>query len=165
MVLRQKIKIYHRKDFISGISLLILGLLLLGGSIRLSVWTGSGPQEGFFPLIIALIIIALSSGILTRELFLVKEEAEGVDSPEKRGDTSGVSKVSFYAVFMLLYWALMPNVGYVVTSAIFLFFILRFTEKQSWKITFWVGSASILTSYLLFIYFLKVPLPKGFLTW
>ncbi len=163
-MLRQKIKIYHRKDFISSISLLVLGLLLFGGSIRLSVWTGSGPQEGFFPLIVALIIIALSSWILARELFLVRERAEEFGSQKKGENTASIAKVSFYAIAMLLYWVLMPTVGFVVTSALFLLFILRFAERQSWKITLWVGLASILTSYLLFIYFLKVPLPKGFLS-
>jgi putative tricarboxylic transport membrane protein len=164
-VLSKNAKSYNRKDFISSISLLVLGLLLFGGSIRLSVWTGSGPQEGFFPLIIALIIIPLSLWILARELFLMKEGAEEFGSQKKGGNTASIAKVSFYAIAMLLYWVLMPTVGFVATSALFLLFILRFTERQSWKITLWVGIASILTSYLLFIYFLKVPLPKGFLTW
>lgn len=162
---RQKIKIYYRKDFISSISLLVLGLLLFGGSIRLSVWTGSGPQEGFFPLIIALIIVALSLWILARELFLMREGAGESGSQKKGENTASIAKVSFYAISMLLYWVLMPTVGFVATSALFLLFILRFAERQSWKITLWVGFASILTSYLLFIYFLKVPLPKGFLSW
>lgn len=164
-MLSKKEKVYHRKDFISSISLLVLGVLLFGGSIRLSVWTGSGPQEGFFPLIIALIIIALSLWILARELFLMREGAEESGSKKKGENTASIAKVSFYAISMLLYWVLMPTVGFVATSALFLLFILRFAERQSWKITLWVGLASILTCYLLFIYFLKVPLPKGFLSW
>jgi len=162
-VFSQTIKKHNRKDFLSSISLLVLGLLLFWGSIRLSVWTGAGPQEGFFPLIVALIIIALSSWNLVRELFLMKEKAGALDFPGKEEGSAGLWKVFFYAVSMVLYWVVMPKVGFLVTSVLFLGLVLKFIEKQRWKITLWVGLASIFTSYLLFVYFLKVPLPKGFL--
>jgi len=46
-----------------------------------------------------------------------------------------------------------------------LLLIMKYTEKQSWKMTISVGAASILGSYLLFVYFLGVPLPKGLMQW
>jgi hypothetical protein len=36
-------------------------------------------------------------------------------------------------------------------------------ERQSWRATILVGITSIMIGYTLFVYFLQVPLPRGFL--
>ncbi len=164
-MLNKRIKIYNKKEFISSACLLALGLCLFSGSIRLSVWTRFGPQEGFFPLVIALIIIALSLLTLSKSLIFtpVGEKRNLLEEQEK--NVVSIFKVSAYAILMLLYWVLMERIGFLITSGLFLFLVLKYIEKKGWKITIWIGSASILISYLLFVYFLKVPLPKGFIKW
>ena len=157
-----RIPISNKKDFASGLALLVLGFFLAFQSIRLPLWGASGPEAGFYPLTIAVIIVSLSlflvlkSGILTRP----RGEAERV---EQGRDQIHLHKVFAYLVLVLLYGILVEKVGFLITSVLLLFLILKFVERQSWKATLVVGVASIVISYTLFVYFLQVPLPRGFL--
>ena len=125
-------------------------------SLRLSIWSSAGPQEGFFPLLIAALICGLSLSILVGSLAFPAPEA---------GVQEKVSPVPIlaYAALMVLYAFLLDRIGFLATSAAFIFVVLKYVEKQSWSTALWVGPASILISYLLFVYFLGVPLPRGIL--
>jgi putative tricarboxylic transport membrane protein len=156
------IPISNKKDFASGLALLALGLFLAFQSIRLPLWGGSGPEAGFYPLAIAVIIVSLSlflvlkSGIFTPPKGEEKLVAQGMEKIR-------LHKVFAYLVLVLLYGILVERVGFMITSALLLFLILKFVERQSWKATLLVGVTSIVISYALFVYFLQVPLPRGFL--
>lgn len=157
-----RIPISNKKDFASGLALLGVGLFLALQSIRLPLWGVSGPEAGFYPLTIAVIIVSLS-------LFLVLKSGvftgpRGEEKPAPQGmDQIHLHKVFAYLVLVLLYGILIEKVGFLITSAFLLFLILKFVERQGWKATLLVGVTSILISYLLFVYFLQVPLPRGFL--
>jgi putative tricarboxylic transport membrane protein len=156
------IQISNKKDFASGLALLALGLFLAFQSIRLPLWGGSGPEAGFYPLAVAVIIVSLSlflvltSGVFTR----AKGEEKLI---EERGEKVHLHKVFAYLVLVLLYGILVERVGFLITSALLLFLILKFVERQGWKATLLVGVTSIVISYAIFVYFLQVPLPRGFL--
>ena len=157
-----RVPISNKKDFASGLALLVLGFFLVFQSIRLPLWGASGPEAGFYPLTIAVLIVSLSlflvlkSGILTRP--------QGEEKPlQQTMDQIHLHKVFAYLVLVLLYGIFVERVGFLITSALLLFLILKFVERQSWKATLVVGVTSIVTSYTLFVYFLQVPLPRGFL--
>ena len=151
-------KIHYKKDIISGLCLFSLGVVLAILCFRLSVWR-SGPQEGFFPLLIAIIIIGLSLLLLIQSVFLRNQEKENV--PVKKEGKINLSRVLSYIIATLLYGTLLEGIGFLISSILLLVFILRVVEKRSWKVTIVLGSASVLISYILFAYFLGVPLPRG----
>ena len=151
-------KIHYKKDVISGLCLFSLGLALALLCFRLSVWR-SGPQEGFFPLVIAIIIIGLSLLLLIQSVFFRNQEKEDV-SVKKEGKIN-LSRVLSYIIATLLYGILLESIGFLISSALLLVFILKVVEKRSWKVTIVLGSASVLISYILFAYLLGVPLPRG----
>lgn len=153
------------KDLISSISLLIVGIIYGGLSLRLPFWSGTGPQEGFFPLTIAAVMIGMSLFILVQSLISNSPLRGKKGSDELEGEVVNRSRVLSYGIWMTLYAAFFEEVGFLVTSTLFLLLMMKYTEKQSWKMTISVGAASILASYLLFVYFLGVPLPKGWMQW
>ena len=155
-------QIFNKKDFASGVALLALGLFLAFQSIRLPLWGSSGPEAGFYPLAIAVIIVSLSLFLVLKSGILARPRGE-----EKLVE-QGMEKIRFHKVFaylvlMLLYGILVEKVGFLITSALLLFLILKLVERQGWKATLLVGVTSIVISYALFVYFLQVPLPRGFL--
>jgi hypothetical protein len=155
----------NKKEALSSAFLLIFGLFLAFKSVQLSVWSKFGPDEGFFPLAVAIIMIGLSLFLCVKALFLARGQ-EREEGPEGQGEKRiAFLKIAAYTVLMLVYGLLMERVGFLITSVLFIFPIVKFVEGQTWKTTFLVGLGSILISYILFVYFLGVPLPRGFVKW
>jgi len=155
----------NKKDFFSGSFLLLLGFYLAIRSLQLSVWSRFGPDEGFIPLLTAVIIICTCLIIIIRSLSRTRGH-EGEKTLDKQKTQIGsVFKVSLYVLLIMLYGLLLEKVGFLITSILFLFIMLKYVEKQSWRMTTFVGIASIITSYLLFVYFLGVLLPRGLIKW
>jgi len=155
----------RKKDLISSISLLSVGIIYAGLSLRLPFWSGTGPQEGFFPLTIAAIMIGMSLFLLVQSLSSNPPLRAEKGGEEPENEVFNRSRVLAYGIWMTLYAVFFERVGFLITSILFLLLIMKYTEKQSWKMTISVGAASILGSYLLFVYFLGVPLPKGLMQW
>lgn len=145
----------------SSLALLAFGLLVAFGATRLSVWRGDEPRQGFFPLLIAVVIVCLSLLNLIRSLALIRSQERRPQ--EKRHWHAGLGRVLTYLVLMLLYFALLDKAGFLITSVLFLAVMLKHTERQTWNTTATIGLLAVATGYGLFVYLLKVPLPKGLL--
>lgn len=148
------------KDFYSGLFLLSVGIFLVFLSLRLSVWSKFGPGEGFFPLAIAVIMIGLSLFLVVKSIWIRTQRKQNATERWKP-KLKPLLRVGTYAILMLLYGFLMERVGFLITSVFFVIPILKYIENQSWKMTVLVGLGSVIISYVLFVYFLGVPLPRG----
>ena len=156
--------IKNGKDFISGVFFLAAGLFLALLSSHLRIWSPIGPVEGFFPLLIATVIVAASLFILIKSLApQPKAVSKGEVSGEEGQEARPSLKVLWYALLLLFYGALLEPLGFLITTPVFLVFTLKAVENPNWKKTLWIGAASIGISYLLFSHFLGVPLLKGLL--
>jgi putative tricarboxylic transport membrane protein len=153
----------EKKDIASGLFLFAFGLFLAIKSLGLSVWSKFGPDEGFFPLAIAIIMMGLSAAVLFKGAGSLKVLRSGGKTEKDDSIPMDRLRIYSYGFLMLFYGLLLEKVGFLITSALFLFLILKLVERESWSRTVFVGVISIVTSYVLFVYFLGVPLPKGFL--
>ena len=151
----------EKKDFVSGVSLAAVGFFMLWQSLRLSIWGAGGPEAGFYPLAVALVLASLSISLMLKAVFSPPAAVRG-EPLEQRRETN-LSRVFGYLALMLLYGVFLTAIGFLITSFLLLFLTQKYIEKQQWTVTILVGSASILISYLLFVHFLQVPLPRGFL--
>jgi len=157
----------NKKDFLSGLFLFGLGLFLVFRSNRLSVWS-SGPDAGFLPFVLAIIIMGLSLLVIIKafRLAILTRGRKKDETLEKQGkDVVNFFKVLSYIMLMLFYGILLERVGFLITSSLFLFLMLKFTEKQNWKTTLLVGLTSIIISFLFFKHILGIPLPTGLIKW
>jgi uncharacterized membrane protein YfcA len=102
--------------------------------------------------------------IILRSLFFTGEhKREKAKEEQEKAETNIFSVCSYIILAVGLYGSLMGALGFVITSALFLFLTLRYVEKQTWKLTILLASGSITILYIIFYYFLGVQLPKGFL--
>jgi putative tricarboxylic transport membrane protein len=154
-----------RKDLLSGIFFLALGLSFGSQCLRLNIWVGRGPEAGFWPLLIALVIIVASIVVLANALGQRPERSEGAIPEVQVQKSDASSRVGWYSVLLICYGALFGSVGFVITTCLFLFFSLKYVESQSWRRTFLLGGITIVVGYILFYRLLGVPLPKGVLKW
>lgn len=149
-------------DYISGLVLFGFAALLLFASRRLPLMSEFGPGSGFFPVILSLLLALLSLTIL----FQAWWKNRHVRTPKETPKILGPEKKKYF-IYLGLFFAFglfFEKLGYSLSMVLFLGFILKYVEKQSWKTTCGMIIISGLVSYFLFVKFLAVPLPEGLLS-
>jgi len=144
-------------DIITALLFMVVGLVVMVGSIKLGAsWGSDGPEAGYFPFYISLIIL-LSSAVTLYQ-------AVAVD--KKKKTESFVSKESFNQVMAVLLPAIVfvlgvQFIGIYVSSIFYIaIFMVWLGKYPVWKaIVVSVGVSVAL--YLMFEYWFQVPLPHG----
>jgi hypothetical protein len=144
-------------DIITAILFLAVGLTVMIGSIKLGAsWGSDGPEAGYFPFYISLIIM-LSSAVTLYQAAIVDK---------KKKTESFVNKESFQQVMAVLLPAIVFVLGVqligIYVSAVFYIaiFMVWLGKYPIWKaIAVAVGVSVAL--YMMFEFWFQVPLPHG----
>ncbi len=70
-------------------------------------------------------------------------------------------KLVFVLIMLLLYALLIEKVGFLVSTFLLIFWLLRFVDPRSWLTSLIGGGLTSILSYLLFETWLKAQLPRG----
>jgi Tripartite tricarboxylate transporter TctB family len=146
-------------DIVTSLLFLALGLTVMVGSLMLGAsWGTDGPEAGYFPFYISLIIM-LSSAVTLYQAVIVNKKKKTEAFVEKE-PFKQVMAVLLPAVFFVLGVQL---IGIYVSSAIYIaIFMVWLGKYPIWKaIVVSVGVSIAL--YLMFEVWFQVPLPHG--TW
>ena len=148
-------------DRISGVFWLSFSAVIAVESYRLGVGTFHAPQAGFLPLAASLCL-----GILSFLLLVTTRRGKDRLSQETEDITFNLSlirKVLYVIVSLFLYAIFLNALGFILVSMILMAFMLRVIEPQKWHVVV-LGTILIpIVAFVIFDYFLKVQLPKGFL--
>ena len=133
-----------------------LGAIVVYDSARLGArWAEDGPQTGYFPFYVGLIICAASLVNLVRALAI---------RPEKDRTFVGIAQLKLVLAVLVptaLYVALISWVGIYVASVVFIAFFMRWLGKYPWWKTAAVSIGNSVVFFLIFEVWFKIPLPKG----
>jgi hypothetical protein len=132
------------------------GAIVIADSVRLGArWGDDGPQAGYFPFYVGLLICISTATIFLRALRDRKQAAKMFVS---RGQLLLVLKM---LVPSIAYVALIKVVGIYVASTVFIAFFMRWLGKYPWAKTAAVAVGVSLVFFLMFEVWFRVPLPKG----
>lgn len=136
--------------------LLMIGAVVAFDSYRLgSRWAEDGPQSGYFPFYIGLIICISSVVTLLQALF---GETAARRSFVARGQLRQVMAVLVPAVF---YVACIELVGIYVASTVYVALFMVILGSYSWLRSAILGVLISAGFFVMFEVWFKVPLPKG----
>ena len=146
-------------DLISGIFLLMVGLLLSVGSFSYPIGRITNPGIGFFPFILGLLLILLSLMLLgrSRSSSLCQERAS---PPFLSG---GWKKGAYTISVLLLATFLFETMGYLLTLFFLMVSLMFGAEFKGLKKIVFIALLVTGSVYLVFVLLLKQPLPQGFL--
>ena len=134
-----------------------IGLVVMVGSLKLGAsWGSDGPEAGYFPFYVSLIIIVSSAITLYQAVIVNKnKETESFVDKESFGQVMAVLLPAF--VFILG----VQLIGIYVSSAIYIaIFMVWLGKYPIWKaVAVAVGVSAAL--YFMFEYWFQVPLPHG----
>jgi hypothetical protein len=144
-------------DVITSILFLAVGLTVMIGSLKLGAsWGADGPEAGYFPFYISLIIM-LSSTVTLYQAAIVNK---------KKKTETFVEKEPFKQVMAVLLPAIVfvlgvQLIGIYVSSAIYIaIFMVWLGKYPIWKaVAVSIGVSAAL--YLMFEFWFQVPLPHG----
>ena len=141
-------------DRITGYILLIIGVVTAWSSMQLAMGSFKRPGPGFLPFGLACILIVLSIALIASQW--KKGSGQTPFWPERTWLRPLLGIVAF-----ALYAFLIGLIGFLLTTFIFLILWMWFIESISWRQIAAVSIGVTLVLYLIFGYFLEVPLPGG----
>jgi putative tricarboxylic transport membrane protein len=139
-----------------------VGLFFFIGSLILGLGSLSEPGAGFFPFIMSGLLVFFSLVHFLSSLTLDRPEGDLQDKrfwPEK----DGIRRIVLMNMSLFMFVVLVNPLGFIFTTFLFLFFLLRFIEPQKWSTVFIITIVSTGSSYLIFQLWLKADLPTGLL--
>ena len=144
-----------------GSSLVWLGLavLICIGSLRLSLGSFQNPGPGFFPFIAGLVLGVLAAMVY----FQARRAASSAKESEEPlwANPGSAKKIVLMALVLLAYAVGMGYLGFLISTFIFLAFLLRIIERQRWRLVILESLLASGASYFIFKIWLQAELPGG----
>ena len=134
----------------------LLGAIVVYDSARLGArWAEDGPQPGYFPFYIGL-IVCLSAAVNLVLALLNRRDRDRIFV-----EAGQLKLVLAVLVPTALYVALIGWTGIYLASALFIAFFMRWLGKYPWWKVAAVSIGNSVAFFVIFEVWFKVPLPKG----
>ena len=151
----------NRDEIIVGIVIFLFGGATVLLSLKMPIGTFRMAGTGMFPLILGILLMFLSC------IFLLKLLSQHKKTTTKRGSvgevrSSPIQLILFFGTIVLA-TAFFNRLGYPLTSFLLLLVLLRTLGMKQWTINLLLSLMTALASYFLFVQWLQIPLPKGFI--
>ncbi|MBC9205664.1 tripartite tricarboxylate transporter TctB family protein [Roseomonas aerophila] len=134
-----------------------IGAVGLYGSLELDTgWASDGPQAGFFPFRVALILMA---GAVLVAIQAVRARAKL--RPIAITDRAGMRRILWFGLPIIGMVALAQWLGLYVAMAVYLLATIRLGGRRPWHTSLGVAAGVTLVTFVVFEWWFQVPLLKG----
>jgi hypothetical protein len=142
-------------DAVVAAVLLAAGLLVIVDSMRVGIrWADDGPQAGYFPFYVG-VLLAFSS-VWTLGAALLRRSG-----PRVFVTAGALRAIATMLVPTVVYVAILAWLGLYVASFLYIAFFMVAIGRYSWLRSVGVAAAVSVIAFLLFETWFRVPLPKG----
>jgi len=149
------VKKIEKWDRLTGYILLVIGLVGAWSAVHLKMGSFKHPGVGFLPFGLCLILIILS-------LFLIISRWKKESRPTPFWQHRAWLRPFLGVIILGLYALVIEKLGFPLTTFIFLIVWMGVIERIHWWKIISVSIGVTLGLYLIFGYFLEVPIPMGF---
>ena len=148
----------NKKDILVAVLFIALGAFIYIQSMGIEPLMNNDVGSGFFPKVVAIVIIAIAAAQLI--LTLKDKDQDVVEKTTDKDMAGGWITVILIGIYVLVY----QSIGFLISTAVYLFLqILVLCPKEKRNIPVF-GLVSIITPvfiYTMFVYLINMPLPKG----
>jgi len=149
-----------RDEIIGGIVLLLFGLVTVILSLRMPLGTFRMAGTGMFPLLLGIILMILSGLFILRLLF---QGNEGQVKKESSGSQESPIQLILFLGTMVLVTLFFNKLGYPLSAFLLMVALLRVLGVKKWTLTLPLSFMTAVVCYFLFVHWLNIPLPKGWI--
>jgi hypothetical protein len=149
-----------RNEIIGGIVIFLFGAVTALLSLGMQIGTFRTAGTGMFPLILGILLMFLSS-LYSLRLFL---QTRAIREKSLIGEISGSLKqlIPFFGT-MVLVTLFFNRLGYPLSSFLLMLALLRILGVRRWRFNLPLSFITAIVCYFLFVQWLKIPLPKGWI--
>ena len=145
-------------DRIAGAGLLVLAVSFSAGALtHYAYWGENGPGPAFLPFWLGLSMALLATILLVGAI----RSADPGEPWLPRGE--GLRRLVLVLGISIAFVSLLNVLGMALGTVLFLIALLRGLDRRPWHVTLAVALAVAAVNYLIFAYWLKVPMPAGVL--
>jgi putative tricarboxylic transport membrane protein len=147
---------YRSVDAAVAVAFMVISLVVMWDSWSIgSGWVSDGPQAGYFPFYIGLIMFIASLGTLVQAIITKTPNLE-----------TFVGRTQLWSVLRVLiptavFVALIPWLGLYVAGGLYIGFFMMWIGKYGLPLAVAVGVAIPLFLFTMFDIWFMIPLPKG----
>ncbi|MGA2465404.1 MAG: tripartite tricarboxylate transporter TctB family protein [Thermodesulfobacteriota bacterium] len=150
-----------RDEMVVGIVIFLFGAITSLLSLRMPIGTFRMGGTGLFPLCLGIILMLLSGAFVLKILFQGKEEQVKKEaSIESSG--SPIQLILFLGT-MALATLFFNQLGYPLISFLLMVTLLRILGIKRWGLNILISVVTAVGSYFLFVKWLDIPMPKGWI--
>ena len=143
-------------DLVVAALILLFGALVAWDSYRLGAsWASDGPEAGYFPFYIGMLICISGAVVLVQSLLGLRTDRRVFVTHQQ------LKQVMVILLPSTVYVLGVQLIGIYVPSALFIGLFMRFAGHYGWLRSAVVGAGVSLVSFVLFEIWFKIPLPKG----
>ena len=140
--------------------LLLFGALTALASLQLPLGTLHRPGSGFFPLILGLLLMGLAAGHLVQTW---RSTPSRVDAAPPPAEGSSVGRVLLFLGAIALATALLDVLGFPLVAFLLMVALLEILGIRRRRDSILIALCTAVAAYVLFVQWLKIPLPKGWI--
>ena len=145
-----------------GVILFLFGGLTTLLSLRMPIGTFRAAGAGLFPLLLGIMLMVLSGLFLLNLLLRREKDLEKKGAPVEAAPRS-LKPVILFLGMMALATLFFDFLGYPLIAFLLMVALLRILRMKRWLINVLLSLVTALVSYFLFVQWLKIPLPQGWL--
>jgi hypothetical protein len=149
------VAVWHVEIAVAAL-LALAGVAVMADSVRVGIgWGVEGPQAGFFPFYVGLILLGAATATLVRNLIPRLKDRENFV------DRTSLRRVLSVLLPIIVYVALVPWTGLYLASALLIMFFMRAHGRFRLLTCLGIAVSLMVGLFALFELWFLVPLPKG----
>ena len=150
-----------RDEIAGGMVLFLFGAITALLSLRMPIGTFRMAGTGMFPLCLGILLMILSGLFLLNLFYHKKKEMEKKESIAEIPRSA--KQMIFFFGTMVLATLFLNRLGYPFTSFLLMVALLRILGMKQWGLNILISVVTAVGSYFLFVQWLNIPMPKGWI--
>ena len=150
-----------KDEVIVGVVIFLFGGATVLLSLKMPIGTFRTAGTGMFPLILGILLMILSGAFVSR-IFLEGKE-EQVKKEASIESSESPKQLIFFLGTMVLATLFFNRLGYPLISFLLMLGLLRILGIKRWGLNILISGVAAAGSYFLFVRWLDIPMPKGWI--
>ena len=150
-----------RDEIIVGVVIFLFGAITSLLSLKMPIGTFRMGGPGLFPLCLGILLMILSGAFILKTCFQDRNK-----QPKKAtsilASESPLPLILFLGA-MVLSTLFFNTLGYPLVSFLLMLSLLKILGMKRWKLNVLISAMTSAGSYLLFVQWLNIPMPKGWI--